>query len=161
MTVFAVFAFAMTALLVAEILLAGRASIGAIARGAVHLLAGIAAVAWPIDPAARFHWILLAWALLAGAIELATGIAARRRGSGPRDGIVVGALTLLLAVVSIAVSPQYSLDYFVDDAGQWFTLTGTIIGVGLFGGWAAVIAVYLGIGAFSPSMSPAPVEDPA
>ena len=49
------------------------------------------------------------------------------------------------------MSPEYALDYFVKDANQSFTLTGTIVGVGLFGGWAAIIAVYLGIGAFSPA----------
>ena len=55
----------------------------------------------------------------------------------------------MLAIVTLLVSPAYSLDYFVEEAGQSFTSTGTIIGVGL-GGWAAIVAVYLGIVALDP-----------
>ncbi|MBP2436975.1 acyl-CoA synthetase [Microbacterium amylolyticum] len=120
--------------------------------GAVHALALIAGFLPWGDAATRFHWVLIAWAVVAGSAELMSGRRARDIGEQERrDRLVVGALTLLLAVVSLVVSPQYSLDYFIEDAGRTFTLTGTIIGVGLFGGWAAIVAVYLGIGAASPA----------
>ena len=50
----------------------------------------------------------------------------------------------------LAVPTQYALQYTVDDAHQTFTLTGITIGVGIFGGYAAIIAVYLAIAGFSP-----------
>ncbi len=48
------------------------------------------------------------------------------------------------------VQPAYALDYTIEEARQTFTLTGVTIGVGIFGGYAAIIAVYLGIAGFSP-----------
>ncbi|WP_110589965.1 acyl-CoA synthetase [Microbacterium suaedae] len=126
--------------------------------GAIHLLAGALCQLIPADPALAFHWILIGWAAAAGAVELVAGIAGRRARATAesRDRITVGGLTLLLAAVSLVVSPQYALDYFIEEAGREFTLTGTILGVGLFGGWAAIVAVYLAIGGFSPTPQKTP-----
>lgn len=107
-----------------------------------------------------FFWVLIPWAVLTGAIELIAGLRERSRlrreglsgtaASEARDAITVGILTLVLAVALLIVPAGYRLDYFIEDAHQWFTLTGIAIGVGIFGAYAAVIAVYLGIAAFSP-----------
>jgi hypothetical protein len=58
------------------------------------------------------------------------------------------------------VPAQYTLNYFIAEAHRSFTLTGIAIAVGIFGGYAAVIAVYLGIAGLSPRRA-APVVDAA
>ena len=50
----------------------------------------------------------------------------------------------------LLVPTQYALRYTIEDANATFTLTGIIIGVGIFGAYAAIVAVYLGIAGFSP-----------
>ena len=50
----------------------------------------------------------------------------------------------------LLVPTQYALQYTIDEADATFTLTGIIIGVGIFGAYAAIIAVYLAIAGFSP-----------
>jgi hypothetical protein len=108
---------------------------------------------------AMFFGIVIVWAVLTGAIELVAGLRERRaaaaaldpqRRSDARDAITVGAFGLLLGVGVGVVPAGYTLDYFIDDADQWFTLTGTTLAVGIFGAYAAIVAVYLGIAALSP-----------
>lgn len=72
-----------------------------------------------------------------------------------RDILTVGMLSLVLAVALILVPSGFALQYYIEDAGRSFTLTGTTIGVGIFGAYAAVLAVYLAIAAFSPRAQPA------
>lgn len=130
--------------------------------GLTHLAGAILLFVLPGSADARFHTTLLVWAAAAGIVELVGGLMGRRSGDeAARDHIAVGALTCVLALVTLIVSPEYALDYFVKDAGQTFTLTGTIVGVGLFGGWAALVAVYLGIGAFSPAPANTVTKDAA
>lgn len=160
--VFSMFALALAVLFFAESIWVRPKQGNVVPRvlGALHLLAGSLAQLLDATPDVAFHWVLIGWAAATGAFELAVGVAGARRGAAAGDGrdrIVVGALTLILAVVSLVVSPGYALDYFIEEAGQSFTLTGTIVGVGLFGGWAAIVAVFLGIGA----MSPAPAREAA
>jgi hypothetical protein len=70
--------------------------------------------------------------------------------SESRDGVVIGIVTLLLAVGLLLVPTQYALQYTIEEARETFTLTGIIIGVGIFGAYTAVVAVYLAIAGFSP-----------
>jgi len=130
-----------------------------VALAVVTLLAGMlgGVPAWRTTE--MFFWIVITWAVVAGAIELVAGLRERRaaaraldpqRRSDSRDAIVVGAFTLLLGVGVAVVPARFSLDYFIDEAGQWFTLTGITVAVGIFGAYAAIVAVYLGIAAFSP-----------
>ena len=125
--------------------------------GILTLVAGMVGGLPGLRNTPTFFTLVIVWALATGIAELASGIAARRRAaagtpsaSDARDAIVVGAITLLLGLAMLAVPAGYQLDYFVDEAGQWFTLTGTVIGVGIFGAYAAVVGVYLGIAGFSP-----------
>lgn len=76
-----------------------------------------------------------------------------------RDTLTVGILSLVLAAALILVPSGFALQYYIEDAGRSFTLTGTTIGVGIFGAYAAILAVYLAIAAFSPRAQP--VADPA
>ena len=67
---------------------------------------------------------------------------------------------VLLGLGLLLVPAQYALNYTITEAHRTFTLTGIAIAVGVFGGYAAVIAVYLGIAGFSPRRS-TPVVEPA
>ena len=115
---------------------------------------------------------VIVWALVSGLLELiagwrglsgrrerreiAPGIADARPAvpvgprSESRDAAVIGAITILLGIGLLFVQPAYALDYTIEEAHATFTLTGITIGVGLFGGYAAIVAVYLGIAGFSP-----------
>lgn len=108
-----------------------------------------------------FFVVVIAWAVLSGVIELVGALRARRAGSdagAARDGLVVGILTLVFAVALLFTPAQYALEYYIADAGRSFTLTGTTIAVGLFGGYAAIVAVYLAIAGLSPRRpEPVPV----
>lgn len=118
----------------------------------VSFLAGIVASITPWTSAELFFWTIIVWALLAGVIEIFWARARRQQwGRGlARDGIVIGSLSVLLAPLMAIVPVDYALEYFVKEAKQTFVLTGMTIGSGLFGGFAAIAAVYLGIAAFSP-----------
>jgi len=98
-----------------------------------------------------FFVLVIVFALLAGLIELLQGLRLRERlGRGlSRDAVFVGALTIVLGLALLLVPVGYSLEYVIEEAGR-FTLTGITIGVGIFGGYAAIVAVYLAIAGFSP-----------
>ena len=115
---------------------------------------------------ALFFSVVIVWAVLAGVIETAAGIRQRRsaavagdpeRRGEARDALTTGILSLVLAVGLLVVPTQYALEYYIQDAGQSFVLTGITIGVGIFGGYAAIVAVYLGIAGLSPRRAPVDV----
>lgn len=129
--------------------------------GALTIAAGMVTGIPPLRSTGMFFVVVIAWAVATGLAELIGGIRLRRTAGAAgnlrdeirdeaRDGILVGALTLVLGVGLLLVNPAYSLEYFIADAGRSFTLTGITIGVGLFGGYAAIVAVVLGIAGFSP-----------
>ncbi len=166
--------------------------------GSAALLAGMVSGLGPLRTITGFFATVIAWALVSGAIELIAGWRELRQAriadgngreitpgvidAGPfaapgptseaRDGVVIGVITIVLGLALLVVPTQYALRYTVAEAHQSFTLTGIIIGVGLFGGYAVVVAVYLAIAGFSPrravpvniaSAATAPVDqkDPA
>lgn len=117
--------------------------------GAAGMVTGLP----PFRSIPLFFVAVIAWAVISGIIELSGGLRARRAGDpAARDGILIGSVTLALAVGLLLVNPAYSLEYFIADGAQThaYTLTGIAIGVGIFGGYAAVVAVFLGIAGFSP-----------
>lgn len=123
---------------------------GAVLLGIVTLVAGMGTGIPPLRSTTLFFVAVIAWAAVAGLIELIGGLRGRRTGDpAARDGILIGSLTLALAAALLLVNPGYSLEYAIKGAGE-FTLTGITIGVGLFGGYAAIVAVFLGIAGFSP-----------
>lgn len=165
LTVFSGFAIATAIVLVLSAWLARPAGQRGrvVLLAAVYLVAGMVAGVPQLRTTTALFVLLIAWGLLAGLVELLIGLADRR--TEPviaRDTIFVGALTIVLGLASIIVRPEYRLDYFIEDAGQTFTLTGTIIAVGLFGGYAAIVAAFLGIAGFSPRVAatPAPASAP-
>lgn len=122
-----------------------------VAIGALTLLAGMLTGLPALRTTTMFFVVVIIWALLTGIIELISGIRGRRAGhEDAADAILIGAITLALGLGLLLVNPAYSLEYFIKEADATFTLTGIVIGVGIFGGYAAVIAVFLGIAGFSP-----------
>ncbi|MFG6503728.1 acyl-CoA synthetase [Microbacterium sp. P05] len=99
-----------------------------------------------------FFVIVIIWAFSTGAIEVLAAVRARATAERrvDRDGLTVGVLTLVLGSALLVIRPDYALEYFIDDANRSFVLTGITIAVGVFGGYAAIVAVFLGIAGFSP-----------
>lgn len=131
--------------------------------GVVSAVAGMVGGLPPLRSTVMFFVLVIAWALVTGLFEGIAGWRAMRRAPVrstarglARDGLTIGAFGVLLAVGIALVSPQYALDYYIEDAHRSFTLTGITIAVGLFGGYAAIVAVYLAIAGFSPRREPAP-----
>lgn len=140
--------------------------------GGVTLVAGMVGGLGPMRTITGFFAIVIAWAVVTGLVELisgwrglrgprarrdiAPGVADTRPVAdlGPRsdsrDAVVIGGLGILLGFALALVPAGYSLQYTIEDAQQTFTLTGITIGVGIFGAYAAIVAVYLGIAGFSP-----------
>lgn len=111
----------------------------------------------PLRTVTLFFVVIIAWALITGIVELIGGVRARRAGDpAGRDGVLVGVVTVVLGIGLLLVNPAYSLEYFIAEAGRSYTLTGITIGVGLFGGYCAVVGVFLGIAGFSPRRDAGP-----
>lgn len=150
----------------------------ALLLGAATILAGMAGGLAPLRSVTGFFAIVVSWAIVTGIIEAVAGIRALRGprptrrgeveawtgGTAPlppaprsegRDALVIGVLTVILGVALLFVPTGYALEYTIEEAAQTFTLTGITIGVGVFGGYAAIVAVYLGIAGFSPRPAPA------
>lgn len=144
----------------------------AAAVGGVTIVAGMVSGLAPVRTVTGFFAVVIAWALVSGLIELVSGVRGLRGGrprreiapgvadarpvvdpgprSDSRDAVVIGAAGLLLGAALALVPAGYSLQYTIEEVGETLTLTGITIGVGLFGAYAAIVAVYLGIAGFSP-----------
>jgi hypothetical protein len=131
-----------------------------IVLGVLAILAGMTAGIAPLRTTTMFFALVIAWALASGLVETIAGARARRAlrrtpGADPaalahaRDALTIGIVTLVLGAGLLVVPTQYALQYSIEGAGS-FTLTGITIGVGIFGGYAAIVAVYLAIAGFSP-----------
>ena len=119
------------------------------AQAIVSVVAGIAALVLPGGGIAYLVWILSGWAIVTGALELVSGIRARRRVPAWTDWITVGTLTVLLGAIVLVIPPDIA-DRFTGDKGVEGLLTSPIIVVGLLGGWGIVTGVLLAIAAASP-----------
>nr|WP_154923768.1 acyl-CoA synthetase [Microbacterium testaceum] len=117
----------------------------------ISIIAGLVASVGAWRTTGVFFAVVIGWAFVSGLIELLGALRDRKAGrtAGARDGVLIGILGLVLAVVLLLTPMQYALDYDITGAGS-FTLTGITIAVGLFGGYAAVVAVFLAIAGFSP-----------
>ena len=133
----------------------------AVVAGLTGMAAGIPA--WRTTP--LFFVVVIVWGALTGVIELIAGIRARRQvrsgalsvdhpaAEGARDAMLLGSLGLLLAGALLCVPTSYALNYTIAHAGS-FTLTGITLAVGIFGAYAAIVAVFLGIAGLSPRRAP-------
>ncbi|MCK6066196.1 MULTISPECIES: acyl-CoA synthetase [Microbacterium] len=129
----------------------GRAP--ALVLAALNLAAGMVVGVAPWRTTTMLFIVFIAWGALTGLVEIVAGVRERRgqaKRGAPRDTLNVGILSAAFAVGVAVVPAGYALEYYIEEVGQSFTLTGTIIAVGIFGVYAAILAVYLGIAGFSP-----------
>ena len=117
-------------------------------QGILTVIAGIAALVLPEGGVHYFVWVVSAWAVVTGALELVSGIRARGRVAAARDWMILGGLTLILAIAFLVVPPDYSqaLGGIEQIKGE---LTASVVLVGIFGAWAIIAGVLLAIAAVS------------
>ena len=128
----------------------------AVLMAAISLAAGMAGSVPSWRSEDLFFVLVISWSLLTGLVELLAGI--RYRGEeGARDAITIGALGLALGAALLLIPSGFVQPYTIEQAGS-FELTGIILGVGMFGGYAAIVAVFLGIAAFSPRPAASPTD---
>jgi hypothetical protein len=101
-------------------------------QGLLGVACGVVAVIVHSGGLGALLYAVSVWALLTGATELYSAWRGRtREASAARDRLLVGALTVVLAIVYLVIPAEHRLV------------------VGLFGAYAVVIGVYLVIGALS------------
>lgn len=117
-------------------------------QGALTVVAGVAALVLPAGGVHYLVWVVSAWAIVTGALEVVSGIRARSRTPAARDWMILGGLTLILAIAFLVVPPDYTqpLGGIEQVTGQ---LTASVVLVGMFGAWAIVAGVLLAIAAVS------------
>lgn len=140
----------------------------AILLAVVSIVAGMTAGILTLRSVTLFFVVTIAWLLISGVIEAVSGARALRAGradvagaadgarSASRDALTLGVITAVFGLGMLFVPWGYTLEYTVPGAPTPFTLTGIIIGVGVFGAYAAVAAVYLAIAGLSPRHVPTP-----
>ncbi len=114
----------------------------------VGLLAGGFALALPDGGLPFFLYLVSVWAAITGFLELYLGLRGRRRTGAARDWMFVGALTALFAIVVVILPPDLN-QQFSGAQGVTGSLTASVIAVGTLGAYAAIVGVYLVIGALS------------
>lgn len=102
-----------------------------IVHGVVGVIAGVLALALATSGLGLYLYLVSVWAALTGFIELYCGVRSRSKDPLARDWIVVGAFTAVLAIVFLLIPSD------------------SVLAVGLFGAYAVIVGVYLGIGGFS------------
>lgn len=130
---------------------------GAVVLAFVNFVAGaIAGVDLVRNPVGLFA-ILISWAAVTGLIELMWGLILRKRNNVERrdrefarDAITQAAFGFALAIGVAVTRIDYVLPYEIEAANLHLELTGVVIAVGLFGGYAAITAVFQAIAGFSP-----------
>lgn len=112
-----------------------------VAQGALGVVVGIAALVLNGAGLGALLYGVSVWALLTGFAEFYCGWRARRRFDASRDWMVIGGLTVILAVVFLVIPPD------------------SLLAVGLFGAYAVIVGVYVGIGAFTIKFGLAQTND--
>ncbi len=158
-----VFVTALVQVLAAWLVLPEGSRWSSVLLAALGVVAGMTSgiPAWRSDD--LFFVVVSVWALLSGGIELLAGFRARRSADPlARDAITVGAFGILLGIALLLIPAGFIQEYTIDKAGT-FLLSGIILGVGMFGGYAAIVAVFLGIAGLTPKSKDAagdlPVAD--
>ncbi|WIB26816.1 DUF308 domain-containing protein [Curtobacterium sp. MCSS17_015] len=110
-------------------------------QAVLSVLAGVTAIAGSGLGLPAFITVVVAYAVLTGALELAQGLRSRGRSPFSRDWTTIGGLTLLLAIAFLVTPPDYS-----QQLGGVERVTGTldasIVLVGLLGAYLAIAAVF-------------------
>ena len=131
-------------------------------RGLTFVLAllaagGVAALVFFTQPVAVLLFLVGTLLGVTGALELVGGIVLRRSAEA-RDRIFVGGVTALTAIAVLLIPADYNQVISIPDKVVP-PLTASVIVVGLFGAYCAIVAVYLVIAGLSAKW--APDETPA
>ncbi|WP_334150985.1 acyl-CoA synthetase [Microbacterium sp.] len=157
-----VFVSALAHILAAWLVLPAGSRWSSVLLAAIGVVAGMVSGVpmWRSDD--LFFIVVVAWGVLSGGVELLAGLRARRAADPlARDAITVGSFGILLAVLLLLIPAGFIQEYSITGAGD-FVLSGIILGVGIFGGYAAVVAVFLAIAGLTPRRVDAvPTDDAA
>lgn len=110
-------------------------------QAVITLLAAVAGFSLNGLGLPAFISVIVAWAVLTGALELSQGLRARRRSPFARDWTTIGGLTLLLAVAFLVTPPDYSQQLGGVERVSG-VLDASIVLVGLLGAYLAITAVF-------------------
>jgi len=124
-----------------------------LAQAIITIVAGVVALAFPRAGLGFLLFLISAWAVVAGFLELYAGLRSRRRHAASRDWIFVGALTVALAVAVLIVPPNLS-EQFTGPDGVQRVLNASVVVVGALGAYGAIVAVYLIIAGLSLKWAP-------
>ena len=128
-----------------------------IAQGAVSLLAGIIALLFRQGGTPYLFFIVTLFAAITGFLELYSGLRTRRRWVASTDWIGVGAFTVVAAIVFLLIPPGFSQS-FKDPDGVTRVLDSAVVAVGVFGAYAAIVAVFLLIAGLSAKWGTQPAD---
>ncbi len=131
-----------------RLLAAGVERIVVVVQGAFSVLIGGLALVLSTHGLTVLLLVLTSFAIVTGVLELASGLHARRTSSLARDWIFGGVLTLLFGM-SILLVPPGLQQQFTGPDGVARVLTASVVVVGLFGAYGAVLGIYLVIGGLS------------
>lgn len=115
----------------------------------VSILAGAASIFVVEKNLAFLLLVLVIWGAVTGGLELYCGIRNRGLRAAARDWVFVGALTLALAILALVIPPNFVEHYNAPTDGGARILNASVTIVGAIGVYAAFVAVYLAIAAFS------------
>lgn len=152
LTVFGVFALAVSVIFAwnARIARSRIAALGYGVAAATAIACGI--VAFLGEGLAVLVPALAGFAAVTGTIELGLGLRYRRQSVHATDGIVVGILSLILALVVVVIPFDFANAWETvakDGTVVSGTVTAEVFVVGVFGAYAFVLGVFLAIAAVS------------
>lgn len=119
-----------------------------VVQGVVTAIVGGAALLGNGAGLLFYLYLVSVWAAVTGFLELYAGLRNRGRTTAARDWVGVGALTAVLAVAFLLVPPDYAQS-FRAAGGIEGVVNASVLSVGVFGVYAAIVGVYLVIGALS------------
>ncbi len=119
-----------------------------IAQGIVSIVFGLAALVATSGGVPAFFLVVSGWAAITGALELYSGARTRGRFAASGDWFIVGGITVVTALVFVLLPPDFRQE-FVGEERVSGVLDSSIVGVGLLGAYAAIVAVFLVIAGLS------------
>jgi hypothetical protein len=119
-----------------------------VAQGAVTVVAGLFALFLMAGEVSTLMVILTTWAAITGFLELYVGLRTRGANASSRDWVFVGALTAVFAIAVLFVPPGLDQS-FSGQNNVSGVVTASVVVVGAFGVYVAILAVYLVIAGLS------------
>jgi len=123
-----------------------------VAHAALLAAGGVAALVFSTQPVAVLLFLVGTLLGVTGALELVGGIVLRRSAEA-RDRILIGGVTALTAIAVLLIPADYNQVISIPDKVVP-PLTASVIVVGLFGAYCAIVAVYLVIAGLSAKWAP-------